>query len=91
MEVIVGPLYVAVAVVLAFIVTLQVTVVAVVQPDHETKLLTPDATGAVNVTDVPALYVRVKLADPLPDPLLSAGVTVIATPLAGLTEFTVRT
>ena len=54
-EVIADPLYVAVAVVLAFIVTLQVTVVAVAQPDHETKLLAPDATGAVKVTDVPAL------------------------------------
>jgi len=90
-EVIVGPVYVAVTAVLAFIVTLQVTVVAEVQPDHETKVWTPDVARAVNVTDAPALYVRVKLAVPLPDPLLSAGLTAMAIPLAGLTVFTVRT
>jgi len=33
--------------------------------------------------------VRVKLVVPLPAPLLSAGETVIATPLDGLAEFTV--
>jgi hypothetical protein len=35
--------------------------------------------------------VRVKLVDPFALLLLSAGVTVMATPLAGLAEFTVRT
>jgi hypothetical protein len=80
-----------VTVVPAFIVTLQVTVLAVVHPLHEEKLLTPEVAGAVRVTDDPELYESVKLVFPLVVPLLSAGETVMATPLAGLTEFTVST
>ena len=43
----------AVTVVLAFTVTLQVTVLAVVHPVHELKVLAPEVAGAVSVTDVP--------------------------------------
>jgi len=78
-------------VVFAFIVTLQVTDVAVVQPAHELKWWEPAAAGAVRVIDVPALYVRVKLAFPFAAPLLSAGATVMETPEVGLVVFTVRT
>jgi hypothetical protein len=42
-------------VVFAFIVTLQVTVVAVAQPVQELKLWEPAAAGAVMVTEVAAL------------------------------------
>jgi hypothetical protein len=52
--------------------------------------LLPEVAAAVSVTLVPELYVRVKLVLPLPPPLLSAGKTPIATPLAGFAEFTVR-
>jgi hypothetical protein len=76
-------------VVLAFKVTLQVTVLAVVHPLQEVNVLLPDVAGAVSVTAVPELYVRVKLVLPLAALLLSAGVTPIATPLAGLAEATV--
>jgi hypothetical protein len=44
-----------VTVVSAFKVIVQVTVEDVVHPLHETELLLPEAAGAVNVTDVPAL------------------------------------
>lgn len=44
----------AVTVVLAFIVTLQVTVLAVVHPVHETKLSPLAVAGAVRVIAVPA-------------------------------------
>jgi hypothetical protein len=47
--------YVAVTVVLALSVTLQVTVLVVVQPVHATNVLPPEVVGAVKVTDVPAL------------------------------------
>jgi hypothetical protein len=60
-----------------------------VHPLHETKLSIPDVAGAVSVTATPELYVRTKLVLPLPAPLMSAGLTWIATPLLGLTEFTV--
>jgi hypothetical protein len=43
-----------VTVVLAFIVTLQVTVLAVVHPVHEVKVFAPERASAVSVTDVPA-------------------------------------
>jgi hypothetical protein len=76
---------------LAVIDTVQVTVLAEVQPVHEEKVLLPEVAGAVSVTVVPELYVRVKLDVPFPALLLSAGETVMATPLAGLVESTVRT
>lgn len=72
-------------------VTLQVAELALVQPLHEENLLLPAVAAAVNVTAVPLLYVRVKLVVPFPELLLSAGLTVIATPLEGEAEFTVRT
>jgi hypothetical protein len=53
--------------------------------------LLPEVAGAVSVTVVPELYVRVKLVVPFAAPLLSAGETVMATPLAGLVESIVRT
>jgi hypothetical protein len=46
--------------------------------------------GAVRVTAIPESYVRVKPVVPFPWPLTSLGETVIATPLEGLVEFTVR-
>jgi hypothetical protein len=42
-------------VVSAFIATVHVTVLAVVQPFHELKALLPAVAGAIIVTDVPAL------------------------------------
>ncbi len=45
----------AATVVLAFMATVQVTVLTVVQPVQETKVLLPALEGAVSVTDVPAL------------------------------------
>jgi hypothetical protein len=80
-----------VTVVFAFSVTLQVSVLAVVHPVHALKVSLPEAAGAVKVTAVPASYIRVKLAVPFPEPLLSAGVTAIATPVAGSAVFTVST
>jgi hypothetical protein len=77
-------------VVLPFIVTLQVSVLAVVHPLHEENGFPLAVVGAVRVTAVPESYVRVKLVVPLPALLLSLGVTEIATPLEGLVEFTVR-
>ncbi len=35
--------------------TVQVTVLAVVHPAHETNVLAPDVAGAVRVTEVPEL------------------------------------
>jgi hypothetical protein len=81
----------AVTVVFALRVTLHVVVLKVVQPVHDENVLTPAVAGAVRTTGVPALYVRVKLVVPLVRLLLSAWPTVIATPLAGLAESTVRT
>jgi len=51
----VGEVKAAVTVVLAFIVTLQVTVVADVHPDQEVKLWDPAVAGAEIVTAAPAL------------------------------------
>jgi hypothetical protein len=75
---------------LAVIATVQVTVLLLVQPVHEEKLLPPEVAGAVSVTDVPELYVSVKLVVPVVLPPLSAGEAPIATPLTGLVEFTVK-
>jgi hypothetical protein len=79
----------AVTVALALMVRLQVAAFAVVQPVHEENELPPEVAGAVSTTAAPLLYVRVKLVLPLPAPLLSAGETTMATPLAGLVELTV--
>jgi hypothetical protein len=38
---------------LEFMVTLQVTVLAVAHPVHELNVLAPEVVGAVSVTDVP--------------------------------------
>jgi hypothetical protein len=73
------------------IVTLQVSVLAVVHPVHEEKGFPLAVAGAVRVTAIPESYVRVKLVVPFPWPLTSLGETVIVTPLEGLVEFTVRT
>ncbi len=64
--------------------------VAEVQPVQDEKLLPLAVDGAVRVIEVPELYVRVKLVFPLPWLELSAGDTVIATPLAGFVELTVK-
>jgi hypothetical protein len=53
--VIVGEVKAAVTVMLAFIVTLQVTVVADVHPDQEVKVWDPAVAGAEIVTAAPAL------------------------------------
>jgi hypothetical protein len=76
---------------LALTVTLHVKLLVVVHPVQEEKLLPPAVAGAVSVTAAPDLYVRVKADDPLVAPLLSAGVTVMATPLLGVAESTVST
>ena len=79
----------AVTVMLAVRFTVHVVLAAEVQPAQEEKLLELAVLGAVSVTEVPESYVRVKLVLPLPRPELSAGETLIATPLAGVVEFTV--
>jgi hypothetical protein len=86
-----GTAYVAVTVVLAVRVTVQVTVLTVVHPIQAEKVLLPVNVGAVSVITAPGLYVRVKLVEPLAAPLLSLGVTTMATALAGVAELTVRT
>jgi hypothetical protein len=75
----------------AFIVTVQLLPDVLLQPVHELKVLLPDVAGAVNVTDVPLLKVRVNWVEPLPCPFLSLGLTVIGTPLPGFVEATVNT
>jgi hypothetical protein len=50
-----GAAYVAVTVASAPSVTLQVVVLAEVQPDHAEKVLEPAVAGAVNVTAVPVV------------------------------------
>jgi hypothetical protein len=80
-----------VVVVLAFNVTSQVTVLEVVHPVQDENALPPAEAGAVSVTVVPGAYVRVKLVLPLDALLMSAGETLIETPLAGLVELTVST
>jgi hypothetical protein len=80
-----------VTVVLPLIVTLQVSVLALVHPVHEAKGFPLAVVGAVRVTAAPESYVRVKPVVPFPAPVTSLGETVIATPLEGLVEFTVST
>jgi hypothetical protein len=80
-----------VTVVSLLIVTLQVSALAFVHPLHEANGFPLAVAGAVRVTAVPESYVRVKLVEPFPAPVTSLGETVIATPLEGLVEFTVRT
>jgi len=63
--VMVGEVKAAVTVVLAFIVTLQVTVVADVHPDHELKLLFPAVAGAPKTIVVPELSVSVNVVVPV--------------------------
>jgi hypothetical protein len=77
--------------VLAFIVTLQVTVLVLLHPLHAEKGFPLAVAGAVKVTAVPESYVRWKLVLPFPLLLTSLGETVMATPLEGLVESTVRT
>ncbi len=78
-------------VVFPLIVTEQVVVLALVHPLHEEKGFPLAVAGAVRVTVVPVVYVRVKLVVPFPALLMSLGETVIPTPLEGLVEFTVST
>jgi hypothetical protein len=47
--------------------------------------------GALNVTTVPELYVRVKGVEPVPALLLSFGDTLMEMPLEGPAESTVNT
>src|ERR1043166_5104053 len=61
------------------------------QPVQLLKVFPPADVGAVRVTDVPLLKVRVDWLDPAPWLLLSLGVTAIFTPLAGFVVATVRT
>jgi hypothetical protein len=77
--------------VLPLIVTLQVSALALAHPLHEANGFPLAVAGAVRVTVAPESYVRVKLVVPFPAPLTSLGETVMATPLEGLVEFTVRT
>jgi hypothetical protein len=79
-----------VTVVLLLIVTLQLMVLALVHPLHEANGFPLAVAGAVKVTAAPESYVRVKLVVPFPLLLTSLGETVMATPLEGLVEFTVR-
>jgi hypothetical protein len=80
-----------VTVVLLLIVTVQVTVLALVHPLHEENGFPLAVAGADRVTVAPESYVRVKLVVPFPSLLTSLGETVIATPLEGLVEFTIST
>lgn len=79
----------AVTVVLAFSVTVQVAPFELPQPDHDENVLAPAVPGAVRDTEVPALYVRTKPVLPEDRALLSAGEALMATPLAGVDELTV--
>jgi hypothetical protein len=69
--------------------TVQISCEVELHPLQLAKVFVPDVAGAVSVTLVPLLYVRVKLLLPAALPLLSTGETPIATPLAGLVELTV--
>jgi hypothetical protein len=79
------------------IITLQVSVLMLalvlvpLHPVHPESGFPLAVAGAVRVTVAPESYVRVKLVEPFPAPLTSVGETVIATPLEGLVESTVRT
>ena len=79
----------AVTVILEFKVTLQLTVLVVVHPDHEEKLLLPAVFGAVRPTGVPDEKVAVKLVVPLVTRPVRESPYEITTPLAGFVEFTV--
>jgi hypothetical protein len=79
----------AVTVVFALRVTAHVMPLVEAQPVQEENVFAPEVAGAVSVTLVPELYVRVKLVLPEVLPLLSAGLTPIATPVEGFMEFTV--
>ena len=80
-------------VVLLLMVTVQVVVLTLVHPLQEENGFPPvvAVAGAVSVTEVPELYVRVKPVEPLPTLLASLGEAVMVTPLEGLVEFTVST
>jgi hypothetical protein len=80
-----------VTVVSAFKITVQVVPLDEEHPDQDENLFAPAVFAAVSVTVVPALYVRLSAVAPLDAPLLSEGLTVMATPFAGLVESTVRT
>ena len=79
----------AVTVILALNVTVQLTVLTEVHPDHEENLLLPTVAGAVSMNVEPAPPVSVKLVVPVVMTLLRRLPTPIVTPLAGLVEFTV--
>jgi hypothetical protein len=82
----------AVTVVLLLIVTVQVLMLTTWQPPlHAEKAFPLAVAGADRVTVAPESYVRMKLVVPFPSLLTSLGETVIATPLEGLVEFTIRT
>jgi len=70
--------------------TLPLVPAGMVQPVQLLKLLPPAVDGAVRVTFALALYVRVNGVIPELTPLLSPGVTVIETPVAGFVELTVK-
>jgi hypothetical protein len=78
----------AVTVVFAVKVTLHVVPVLVVQPLHEENVSVPDVAGAVSITAVPELYIRLNSVVPLELPLLSAGEAEMATPADGFVEAT---
>jgi hypothetical protein len=80
----------AVTVVFAVSVTLQVVPVVVVQPVHEENVFVPDVAGAVRIIAVPELYMRLKPVVPPVLLLLSAGEAEIDTPLEGFVEATLR-
>ena len=73
---------------MAFIWTLTVTFVPMLTPSfcQPEKLLPPADAGAVKLTEVPLKYERLKDVVPLLAPALSAGDTVIGTPVAGFVE-----
>jgi hypothetical protein len=74
-----------------FIVTVQVSADACVHPLHDWKELALEVAAVVSVTEVPALYVRVKVVVPPAALLLSAGLTAMVAPLEGEVELTVST
>jgi hypothetical protein len=67
----------------------QVTVLVVVQPLQEEKVLVEVVEGAVRVTFAPALYDTVKLVFAEMSLLVAAGDKPMVTPVAGLVELTV--
>ena len=85
-----GVEYAADTVILAVSFTVQMVAVELVHPFHVLKMLPSEVAGAVSVTVVPVLYVRVKLVVPPDALLLSTGETAIAAPFEGFVEFTVR-